>query len=77
MCACAALEILFLYKLARDVNEKLEQQGNRPVTREYGWNYFNRIFKEHERLFPDSSERTWWVLIFVISVVGFIVADFF
>ncbi|MGD1216172.1 MAG: hypothetical protein ABR861_14430 [Terriglobales bacterium] len=74
---CAAVEILFLYRLAREVNEKLEQQDNRLITRrEYGWGFFSRILKEHERLFPDSSERTWWVLIFVISVIGFIVADF-
>lgn len=75
---CALFEILFLYKLAREVNEKLVQQGKKPITRsEYGWRLFDRIFKEHERLFPDSSKRTLWVLVFVVSILGFIIADFF
>ena len=78
MVVCAEGEILFLYRLAREVNGKLEQQGDKPVTRkEYGWGFFNRIFREHERLFPDSSKRTWWVFIFFTSVIGFIIADVF
>ena len=78
MCVCAAVEILFLYRFAWEVNTKLKQQGNTPITqREHGWKFFGHILKEHERLFPDSSKRTWWVLIFVISVSGFIVAGFF
>jgi hypothetical protein len=78
MCICAVFEIFFLYVLVREVNEELKQQGKRPILKsEYGWRFFSRIFKEHERLFPASSKRTWWVLVFVLSVIGFIVADFF
>jgi hypothetical protein len=77
MCVLAVVEILFLYKLAREVNQELKRRGDRPITRrEYGWKFLGRALKEHERLFPDSSKRTWWVLIFVLSVIGFIVVDF-
>jgi hypothetical protein len=78
MCVWAAIEILLLLKMKREVNLKLEQIGGRPITREeYGWSFFNHILKEHERLFPDSSKRTLWVLMFLVPVIGLISAYFF
>jgi Ca2+/Na+ antiporter len=78
MCVCAVLELLFLYELAREVNKERERQGLGMITREqYGWRFFNRIFEEHQRLFPKSSKRVLWVLVFAISVIGFIIASFF
>ena len=62
--ACAGLNVLFLHKLSWEVNAKLEQLGSRPITKkEYGLRFYNRVLKEHERLFPDSSKRTWWVVL--------------
>jgi len=78
MMVCAAAEGLFLYQLVWDVNEKLVEQKRPPITaREYGMGFFDQIFREHQRLFPESSKRTWFVLIFFTSVIGFAIWDVF
>ena len=65
-----AVGTLLLYSMVWEVNAKLKQQGNRPITaREFGLRFFNRVLQEHRRLFPLSRKTTLLVLVF-----GFIVA---
>jgi hypothetical protein len=74
MCLWFAAEALFLERLAWEVNRAHEQRNEKLITRkEYGWNFYNQILSEHERLFPNSSKRTWWVLSCFLPVLGFIV----
>jgi hypothetical protein len=74
MCVWFAAEALFLESLAWDVNGRLKLQNEKPITRkEYGWNFYNHVLSEHERLFPNSSKRTWWVLSCLLPVLGFLV----
>ena len=77
-CMGSGLEILICSRIVWEVNAKLKQQGSRPITRkEYGFRFFDQILREHERLFPHSSKRTWFVLILAFSVIWFMAADLF
>jgi len=77
MIAWAVGMILYLYKMTRDVNKKLEQLGQRPLTeRDYGGNFVQGLFREHERLFPESSQRMWWIITFLLSGFLFIIIVF-
>jgi len=78
MVACAFGEILYLYWLAYEVNDQLARQGQPPVTKaRYGWRFFNQVLSEHERLFPNSSKRSCWVLSWVLLALFFILVDLF
>lgn len=77
ICGVAAFQVLFLHHLAREVNRRLAELGRTAISRrQYGWNVFTEVLREHERLFPESSKRTWWVLIFALSVFALIIAEF-
>ena len=76
MSACAVADILYLYKLARDVNKKLEQQGQPPLAIEdYGRGFVQRLFSEHERLFPQSSERICWIIGTFMCIFIFLILE--